>query len=140
MVNLLVGLSNQLLLGACCFSIILVFLSLAALLRLLPVLLNAIRLGLRAILILSYRLYALVLTRVAPRVEEQLGIDILTGIPRLVATVLLSLVLGLSFVALSHLPLTGWIWVLLVFHGLAVGLAWDEIAQPGGLQLGGRVQ
>ena len=140
MVNLLVGLSNQFLLAACCVSIILVFLSLAALLRLLPVLLNAIRLGLRAILILSYRLYALVLTRVAPEVEERLGFDILTGIPRLVATVLLSLVSGLLFVTITHLPLTAWIWVLLVLHGLAVGLAWDEIAQPGGLQLGGRVQ
>jgi len=136
MINLLMQLSNQILVGACCLSIIATFLSLAALLRLLPALFAVIRLALREILILSFRLYSLVLTRLAPFIQQRIGIDVLTGIPRIAATLVLSLVLGLLLLALTRIHITGWSVGLSILHGLAVGLVWNEIEEPGGLRLG----
>jgi hypothetical protein len=136
MVDLLIRLSNQLFLGVCCLSIILVPLSIVALLRLLPTFLRAVRFGVRGILILSFRLYSLVLTRLAPLVQQQTGIDVLNGMARIAATVALSFALGMLFFGLTRAVITGWGVGLLVLHGLSVGLAWDDIAEPDGLRLG----
>ena len=126
--------------GTCLASLSLAFLSIAALLRLLPRFLNLIRLGLRGLLILSFRFYHLLLTRMAPIIQQRLNIDILAGHLRVIASLLLSLILGLLFLLLTNLSVTGWgIWLSLL-HGLAVGLAWDEIEKPGGLQLGVKIQ
>jgi len=130
MIGLLVRLSNQILVGACCSSLIAVFFSAAALLRLLPALLAAIRLGLRGICILSFRFYSLVLTWLAPFVQQRTGVDVLTGLPRIGATLVLSLALGLLFLAITRLPIAVWSVGLLILHGLVVGLAWDELEDP----------
>lgn len=128
------------LVGTCLASMILVFLSIAALLRLLPQFLKLIRLGLRGFLILSFRFYHLLLTRIAPVIQQCLNINVLTVHLRVVASLLLSLILGLVFLFLTSLPVTGWSVGLSVLHGLSVGLAWDEIEKPGGLQLGVKIQ
>jgi len=114
--------------------------NLAALLRLLPQFLKLIRLGLRGFLILSFRFYHLLLTRIAPVIQQCLNINVLTVHLRVVASLLLSLILGLVFLFLTSLPVTGWSVGLSVLHGLSVGLAWDEIEKPGGLQLGVKIQ
>jgi len=128
------------LVGTCLASMSLVFLSIAALLRLLPQFLKLIRLGLRGFLILSFRFYHLLLTRIAPVIQQCLNINVLTVHLRVVASLLLSLILGLVFLFLTSLPVTGWSVGLSVLHGLSVGLAWDEIEKPGGLQLGVKIQ
>jgi len=128
------------LVGTCLVSLSLVFFSIAALLRLLPPFLNLIRLGLRGFLILSFRLYHLLFTRMAPIIQQRLNINILTGPLRVIASLLLSLILSLLFLLLTNLPVTGWSIGLALLHGLSVGLAWDEIEKPGGLQLGVKIQ
>jgi hypothetical protein len=128
------------LMSVCCVSLSLVLLSFAGLLRLLPRFLAFIHLVLRCFLILSYRLYHLLLARTAPAIQQRLGFDVLVGHWRLVACLTLSLCLGLLFLVLTGLPVTGWGVGLSLLHGLAVGLAWDEIQAPGGLQLGVKIQ
>jgi len=76
----------------------------------------------------------------APIVQQRLNINILAGPSRVIASLLLSLILGLLFLLLTDLPMTGWSIGLSLLHGLSVGLAWDEIEKPGGLQLGVKIQ
>ena len=137
MLGLMFRLLGSVLAGVCLAALGLILSGLAALLRLLP---RLTRLGLRGFLILSFRLYHLLLTRVAPGVEQHLNVKVLAAPSRVVACFLLSLVLGLSFLLLTNLPVTGWGVGLSLLHGLAVGLAWDEIEKPGGLQLGVKIE
>jgi hypothetical protein len=140
MTGIIARLLANLLVGACLFAPAVFFFSLAALLGLLPVFARFLRICLRALLILSYRLYLIILTLVAPLVERWVGVDPLLGWPRLVATLTLSLIIGMVVLALTPLTATAISLGLIVVHGLAVGLAWDEIAAPGGLQLGARLR
>jgi hypothetical protein len=128
------------LVGVCLASLSLLFFSIAGLLRLLPGVINLVRRVLRGLLILSFRFYRLLLTCVAPFFEQRLNIDIFAGLSRVIASTILSLILGLLLLALLNLPLTEWSVGLCFLHGLAVGLAWDEIERPGGLQLGAETQ
>jgi hypothetical protein len=134
------SLLTQLLVGACLLSPIVFFLSLAAFLHLLPAFVRFCHWCVRATLILSYRLYALILGWLAPVIRRVTGIDPRVGWPRLGATLLLSAAIGIAILLVTHLPFNGWSATVIVIHGLAVGLAWDEIASPGGLQLGERIQ
>ncbi len=140
MSRLLLRLFDRVLVGTCLVSLSLVFLSLAALLRLLPRLLHLIGRCLRGLLILSFRLYRLLLTRIAPPLQRRLRVDILDGPARLIASVVLSLALGALVLVLSRFRVTAWSIVLWLLHGLFVGLAWDEIEEPGGLRLGAKIQ
>ena len=126
--------------GICLASLSLLFFSIAALLRLLPQFMHVVRLGLRGFLILSFRFYHLLLTRMAPAIQQRLNVNILAGHSRVLASLLLSLTLGGLFLYLADLPVTGWSAGLFLLHGLSVGLAWDEIAKSGGLQLGVTIQ
>jgi hypothetical protein len=128
------------LVSTCFVSLGLVFLSIVTFLRLLPQLLYWIRVGLRGFLILSFRFYHLLFTRMAPTIQQRLDINILIGHWRVVASLLLSLILGLLFLFLIGWSVTRWRVVLALLHGLSVGLAWDEIEKPGGLQLGVKIQ
>ena len=140
MFALLGRLFNQLLVAGCCLSVVLVLIGIAGVLRLLPAMLPLIRLGLRALLILSYRLYALVLHRLAPDFERGLGVDVLTGFARVAATLLLSLFIGLAFFALTQAPVTIWNTGLFLLHGLVVGWVWDGIEEPDDLLLGVKIR
>jgi hypothetical protein len=128
------------LVGICLASMSLAFFSIAALLRLLPHFLSLIQRALRVFLILSFRFYHLVLTCIAPTIQQLLNVDILVGSARIVASLLLSLVLGLLFILVTGWIVTGWSIVLFLLHGLFVGLAWDEIGNPAGLQLGVKIE
>ena len=137
--RLLLGMTEYILIGACFSAPVLFFLSLAALLRFLPSLLALGARGLRGFFILSVRFYHLLLVRVAPFLHRRLGIDVLNGFTRLLATLLLSLVLGLSMLVLASFPVNEWSVGLLIIHGLLVGLIWDEIEEPRGLKLGVKI-
>jgi hypothetical protein len=89
------------------------------------------------VLIVSYRFYHRILTTLAPAITRT-GVDVLAGNWRVAATTCLSLVIGV-LVSLLALPLLPVVLVLAAIHGLVVGLVWDEIEQPGGLQLGTRL-
>lgn len=140
MFSILSRLFGNLIVGACFFSLIFCLLSLGVLLRLFPKLLRALRFVLRGFLILSYRLYALILNCLSPFLRRYLAIGVLAGIGRVAATLLLSLGLGWILAALIHFNISGWFLALLILHGLFVGLVWEEIARPGGFQLGARIE
>jgi hypothetical protein len=131
---------ERVLVGTCLGSINLVLVALAGLLRSLPQLFHLARSCLRGILILSFRLYRLVLGRLAPGIQQTLHVDVQRGFPRVAICVLLSLGLGTIFLFLIRGRLTGLGLGLSLLHGLAVALAWDEIEAPGGLQLGTKLQ
>ena len=138
--TLLAWVLERALLGACIFAIVQFFLSLAIVFRLLPASFRALHRLLRGLLILSFRFYRLILVRLVGPVGQQLGLDILVGIPRVTTTSLLSLLLGSALLLLIGRNLTGWTLALFLIHGLLVGLTWDEIESPGGIQLGVRIE
>ncbi len=137
---MLLWLFQRALLGLCIFSLIQFFLSLAIVFRLLPHSLRAFRFALRGLTILSFRLYRLVLRRLAPFMNQWLGVDIVVGVPRVLACIALSVILGTTFVLVVGRGITGWMVTLFLVHGLLVGLTWDEIEAPGGIQLGVRIE
>lgn len=140
MLALVFRLFEHMLIGVCLTSLSMVFVSLTALLRLLPRSLPLIRRGLRGFLVLSFRFYRLLFTHLAPTIQRWLDIDILRGYSRVAAAVVASLVLGLSLICLTNLPINGWGVGLALLHGLTVGSAWDEIESPRGLQLGVEIE
>lgn len=140
MLGIVPRLFGNLIVTTCFLSLTFFFLSLAISIRLLPKLLPFLRTLLRWFLILSYRFYILILTRLAPILHSYLDIDLLNGMPRVAATLLLSLALGLLLHLLTDLPVSGWIIALLAIHGLVVGLAWDELENPEGFRLGVNIQ
>lgn len=120
----------------CLFSLAQVLIALALLLRFLPALVKFARLCLRGFLILSFRLYRLLLKPIAPVVQRYVGVDILSGMARVVATLLLSLVLGFVLLLVMQWPVAIWNIGLFALHGLLVGLAWDEMEHPSDLRMG----
>ena len=139
MLGALIGLFEHTLVGICLASLSLVLFSFAILLRQTPRLVGFLRQCLRWLLILSYRFYQLILMFVSQVVEPHLGIDIFSGFARILACLTLSLIFGSLIVMVTDFPLA-WASGLAIFHGLAVGLAWDDIEKPNGFQLGARLE
>jgi hypothetical protein len=140
MLGMLLGMLEHALVGTCLASLSLVLFSLAGLLRFFPHLLSFLMRCLRGVLILSFRLYHLVLTYLEPWLRGSLGIEVLSGHSRLIACVLLSLTICALILILADFHWSVWIFLISLFHGLSIGLAWDEIEKPGGLQLGVKIQ
>ena len=136
MLNLLTGLFNQVLLAGCCLSLVLVFVSLAGALRLLPVALRYLRLALHVGLILTVKGYRLLFKQVAPIAEQFLGVDLFSPYPRVIASVLVSIGVGMVFIAVTQAPVTLWNLGFCVLHGLAVGVMWENLEDPDDLLLG----
>ena len=131
---------GNLLTAGCLFSLNMIILVLAGLLRLLPSFLKFIRNAIRMIMNLSIRFYNLILSRAAPIMGQQLGINILKGFARVIATILISLVIGLFILALLHWPINILTVGICILHGLVVGLAWDGISSLGNLNLGDHIE
>jgi hypothetical protein len=121
------------------FAINLFFVALAGVLRLLPMLVPLAGRFLWGLLVLSCRVYYLLLSRLAPYVEQSLGIRLLEGLWRLTTTLLMSLTIGLTFLMIAQLPLTVWTVLPCILHGLFVDFVWDEIPEMGELQMGIRL-
>jgi len=128
------------LVGTCLFVFAWTIISLVILLRFLPNILSFLLRIVRGTLILSFRLYRAILSYFAFPLQSNLHVDVLNGLPRVVATVGLSLSLGVPLFLLTNWTATGLAIVLCILHGLLVGLAWDEIQAPGGLQLGSKIE
>ena len=140
MFGLLSRVLGYILVGVCLTALSFAFFSIAALIRLLPRMLHLAHRGLRAFLLLSFRLYRLLLTRLAPFAHRYLKVNVLAGYSRVVASVVLSLMLGLLFLCATRLTVNGWGVGLSLLHGLSVGFLWDEIEAPRVLRLGLRMQ
>lgn len=108
--------------------------------HLVPTLVRVLGMSVRMFLLLSYRLYRVVLTPLAEVIQAWAGVDILTGIMRVGATTALSLTLGLIVIALTPLILSPITVGICILHGIVVGLIWNELEYPGHLHLGARVQ
>jgi hypothetical protein len=106
------------------FAVDFFVLALAGIIRLMPTLFRSGRVILNQFMDLSYQFYRFVLGNVAPFLRERWGFNILVGALRVVATVILSLVLGLLFLLVFGLPFNVWTVGLCILHGLAVGLVW----------------
>lgn len=133
------GFFGQLIFSMTVFALNMLFLSLAGVMRLLPVLLPILARAAWGLVLLTCRLYYLLVTRAAPWVKKHSGINILGGLPRLATTILLSLTLGGLFLFIAQLPLTLWTAGPLILHGLFVDFIWDDIPQTGSLQMGVRL-
>lgn len=125
--------------GSLLFSMILLFLSVATSIRLFPRLLRIIHRFLRGFLILSYRLYRTLLTSLFPAISQWFDVDILQGNFRLAFCVSFSLIISLIPISLLAPTWALWVLVFWILHGLFVGLAWDDIENPEGIQLGNRI-
>jgi hypothetical protein len=136
MIGFLLNFLGRVLIGALFFGLTFLLINFMAVVRLLPYLLVGVRRIVRNLVILSYRFYRMTFIRLQPMIQNQLGIDVLNGPARLILCILFSLALG--SLALIFVDLSTGIWIIGIsfLHGLFVGLAWDDIENPGGVQLG----
>ena len=94
---------------------------------------------LRRLLRFSYNLYSSLLNWINPYVVESLGINILEGYPRIIATTLLSFGIGYAILSVLHIRLRFWLVAIFVLHGLFVGKQWGQIISPEDFQMGARI-
>lgn len=94
---------------------------------------------LRRLLRGSYHLYAALLKWAAPYVHALLGFDVVEGLPRIIACVMLSLGIGSCLLSILHLHLGFWTGTILILHGLFVGKQWGQILAPKDFQMGARI-
>jgi hypothetical protein len=118
------------------FTLNMLVLTFAGIVRMLPAFFRAMRQVLRLVLLLSVRLYRLIFAHIAPFLWRFLHINITTGLAKVMADILLSLLFGLLLLVIIPLPIT---WITLGIcgvHGLLVGLAGEETASRDNLNLG----
>ena len=127
---------STLIVGSCFLSVTLFFLSLAASLRMLPKLIGFLMQVLRGLMILSYRLFTIILDSLADPVYRLFIVDLYALFARTIVTTLLSASVGLSIHLLTDLSWSIWIIAGCAIHGILVGLIWDKFLEPGGLMLG----
>ena len=125
--------------GSLLLSMMLLVLSVTTTIRVFPRLLNIIHRILRGFLILSYRLYHILLTILQPVVYGWFGVEILQGTFRWMFCLLFSLIIGLIPIILLDPSWVLWVLIFWILHGLFVGLAWDDIENPEGIQLGNQM-
>ena len=94
---------------------------------------------LRRLLKTSYHLYASLLNWINPYAMRSLGVDILEGFPRILATTSLSLGIGYTILSVLHIRLGFWLVAIFVIHGFFIGKEWDQILAPKDFQMGARI-
>jgi hypothetical protein len=114
----------------------LAYLAMTTFMRLLPGLLFFLRFLLQGFLRLSYRCYRQILRLVSPAIYQHFGIDTFTIPARTTLSLLFSLIVGVIILLSANMSMVWWIMGLSSAHGLVVGLRWDQLEPPGGLQLG----
>jgi len=114
----------------------LTYLVLTTFINLLPGLLNLLRFLLQVFLRLSYRGYHQILRSISPMIYQHFGYDAFNIPTRAILSLLFSLIIGFPFILLAGMS---WVWWILGFssvHGLIVGIRWEQLESPDGLQLG----
>jgi hypothetical protein len=129
-----------LVIGVCAFSCLQSAIAVVALFRFLPSLLSLLRYLVRLLFVCSFRLYRLILTWIAPLARRYLNLNVLDGVPRLIASSLLSITFSCLGLWLLSIDIAWWNMTLTVLHGLIVGLLWEDISHPGDLQMGIKLQ
>ena len=117
----------------------LLFTAAAEFLRLLPRLVPMMAQAVWGTLVLSGRLYYLLIGSAAPFVKRYTDIDIRRGIVRLGVTVSLSFVCGIVILVLLGWPLGMLALLLCMLHGVFVSLIWNDIPDHGRVFLGRRL-
>lgn len=95
---------------------------------------------LRRFLRASYYLYVNLLGWVCPHIERMMGIDLLSPIPRTLASGSLSFGIGWGVLYLLDWPMGTWLVILCLAHGLFVGWSWERIVIPNDFQMGARFE
>lgn len=140
MFGILLRMFSGSLIALCIGSAIFLFLSLAILLRLSPGFLSALRRLVWGIVVVTYRLYAMVFDLVTQGRFQQREADNQFIAGRMLGCAMLSLLIGSGIILLLQWPLN-LIWIgLFTLHGLFIGLFWDEIPNAGGFRLGERIE
>lgn len=137
--GMLGSLLGTIVVGTTVFTLNLLFMGLASVLRLLPLLFPLLGRFCWGTLVFSCRFYYLLLGRVAPLLEQHTQIKILEGLTRLGVVLGMSLALGLGFLFLSQIAITWWTVLPFVIHGFFVDFAWDDIPGLGALEMGTRL-
>ena len=85
---------------------------------------------------LSFRCYRWILLSLYTAIYNHLGVNAFTVPARTILSLLLSLVFSLPLILSADTPWVWWILGLSCVHGLVVGIRWDQLESPDGLQLG----
>ncbi len=130
---------QPLIFGSCLFSLSIFFLSASLIVRSLPTLIRLFFQALRGILMISYRLYLLILKHIEPEFKRQFGILVMDRVPRVFLSIVLSNLIGLIFCLIFHWHVTLWIIAILSMHGLFIGYAWSAFFEQPGIRMGERL-
>jgi hypothetical protein len=139
MIGTVIALLGYVVFGIFLTSISLLIFSLAGFIRLFPKFLSFLRIFLIGGLRLSFRLYKLTLTNLAPLLLP-MEINIISGYTRLLSCIALSTLIGLLLLIITNFPISGWVLGVLILHGLLVGLAWNDFEDPDGIYLGRKIE
>jgi len=129
---------SKIIVGICLSTFSMVFIGLLLMVRKLPSSLRNGRGMLRRFMRFSYELYASLIGWARIWVVQLFGIDLLRPLPRTLTTTLLSLGIGWSTLYLLGVSPKIWLVAVFILHGIFVGWAWEQIANPEDFQLGGR--
>lgn len=126
--------------GGCLLAMNFVLMLLLGILRNLPEILSAARRTLRELLIMTYRLYKPLITRLEPVAHRYLGIQVGSSPLRLGVTAIISLLILLIVDLVLSWPVSLFLSVLAAAHGALVGFLWEELEQADSLRTGERIQ
>ena len=129
-----------LIVGIVVFTFSTFVMGIAGVLQLLPRLVPLAAKAVWGVLMVSCRLYYLLLSRLAAPIQSRTRLDILTGLWRLLCTVGLSLAIGTGVLLLLGWTVSMWTGIVCVLHGLFVDFMWSEIPDSGQLYMGTRIQ
>ena len=116
----------------CLSSIVIVLTTLFLGARNLPAILASVRQLVRDAFRGSYRLYNAILSLL----QSWIGYDLFQPVIRTICTVILSLMIGTGLLGIFSLNIPVWVLIILILHGLFVGLAWENILRSEGFQTG----
>lgn len=127
---------GSIIIGVCLSGFVIVLMTIFLSLRNLPQILGSLRQLVRGAFRGSYRLYNAFLSPIRSWVYQHTGIDIFHPIARITCTVVLSLLIGTGLLALFSIHIQTWMLIVLILHGLFVGLAWEGILRSDDFQMG----
>ena len=136
MFHILSRLLEQILVGGCMLSLNLLFAAVIAVFRISPFLFHSAGSIVRSFLVLSIRVYKLIVSSISSRTDHITRLNLLTGGSWVVSSLVLSLGFSIVSIYAIGLKLTPLFLAPGILHGLIVGFLSDEIDPQGGLRLG----